>query len=75
VLRDNLSRFRELLRSRHTPKVRQVLRKLLGDEVLWFEPGRDGYELTAQTRLGALFNGRGAQESLPRLHPLRIVLV
>lgn len=41
VLRDNLARFRELLRSRHTPKVRQVLRKLLGDEVLWIEPRPD----------------------------------
>lgn len=62
ALRDNLARFRELLRSRHTPKVRQVLRKLLGDEVLWIEPKPDGYELTAETRLGPLFNGHGAQE-------------
>jgi hypothetical protein len=55
VLRDNLARFRELLRSRHTPKVRQVLRVLLGDEVLWCEPKPAGYELTAETRLGPLF--------------------
>lgn len=63
VLRDNLTRFRELLRSRNTPKVRQVLRKLLGDgEVLWFEPSDGGYELTGETRLGPLFNSHGAQE-------------
>jgi hypothetical protein len=63
VLRDNLARFRELLRSQHTPKVRQVLRVLLGDEVLWFEPQEGGsYELTAETRLGLLFNSLGAQE-------------
>jgi hypothetical protein len=30
ALRDNLARFRELLRSRHTPKVRQVLETRLG---------------------------------------------
>ena len=63
VLRDNLARFRELLRSRHTPNVRQVLRVLLGDEVLWFEPQEgSGYEVTAETRLGPLFNSHGAQE-------------
>jgi hypothetical protein len=57
--------------------VRQALRKLLGDEVVWFEPKPRpvGYELTAQTRLGPLFNEHGAQESLSRLHPIRIVLV
>jgi hypothetical protein len=76
VLRDNLARFRELLRSRHVPKVRQVLRKLLGDgDVLWFEPQEGGgYELTGDTRLGSLFNSSGAQESLRELHPVRIKL-
>jgi hypothetical protein len=54
VLRDNLARFRELLRSRHTPKVRQVLRVLLGDEVMWFGQEGGGSELTAETRRGPL---------------------
>jgi hypothetical protein len=74
VLRDNLARFRELLRSRHTPKVRQVLRVLLGDEALWFEPKPDGYELTAETRLGPLFNSHGAQDALPDSYLEQITL-
>jgi len=41
---------------------RQVLRVLLGDEVLWFEPQVGGYKLTAETRFGPPFKSHGAQE-------------
>jgi hypothetical protein len=40
-----------------------VLRDLLGDECLWYEPQEGGsYEVTAETRLGPLFDSHGAQE-------------
>jgi hypothetical protein len=49
-LRENLGAFRLPLTSRHVPKARQVLRKLLGDEVLWFEALEGGgYRLTGDT--------------------------
>jgi hypothetical protein len=52
---------RGLLADKHVPKVRQVLRKLLGEGMLWFEPVESGgYRLTGETRLGSLFKGCGA---------------
>jgi hypothetical protein len=49
----SLAPFRELLSSRHTPKMRQVLRKLLGGNVFWFERLEDGYRIAGETLLGA----------------------
>ena len=40
------------------PVARQALRRLLGDQVVWFTPLEGGgYELRAETRLGPLFDG------------------
>lgn len=63
-LRENLDRFRELLTGRHTPKARQVLRKLLGQKnVLWFAVIGDGsYRVSGETRIGPLFDGIPASE-------------
>jgi hypothetical protein len=59
--------------------MRQVLRRLLGGNVFWFERLEDGYRITGETLLGAVLEDCGAvcgaQESLPRLEPLQIVLV
>jgi len=74
----SFARFRELFSSRHTPRMRQVLRKLLGGNVFCFERLEDGYRITGETLLGAVREDCGAvcgaQESLPRLYPLRIAL-
>ena len=61
------------------PKARQVPRKLLGDEVLWFEAlDGGGYRVTGETVLGPLFEGcgavSGAQDALPDLYLERIPL-
>ena len=59
-LKENLTRFRELLADKHVPKARQALRKLLGSGTLYFEPVEGGgYRLTGETRLGPLFEGCG----------------
>jgi hypothetical protein len=40
-----------------------VLRDLLGDECLWYEPQEGGsYELSAETRLGPQVDSHGVQE-------------
>ena len=75
----SLAQFRELLSSRHTPKMRQVLRKLPGGNVFWLERLEDGYRNTGETLLGAMLEDCGAvcgaQDALPKLHPLPIVLL
>ena len=55
-VRENLARFREVITDKHVPRARQALRKLLGDNTLWFEPMNGGYRLTGETRLGPLFD-------------------
>lgn len=65
-LRDNLARFRELFKSRHVPKMRQVLRKLFGENVLWFERVDGSYRIVEGPRDGTRAEGccavYGAQE-------------
>ena len=56
-VRENLARFRVVITDKHVPRARQALRKLLGDNTLWFEPVNGGYRLTGETRLGPLFDG------------------
>ena len=57
-LRKNLQRFRELVGGDNVPLARAAIKKLLGDEVIWFAPKPNNrYELTALTRLGPLFEG------------------
>lgn len=58
-LRENLERFREVIGDAHEPRARQALRRLLGNETMWFEPVERGYVLTGETRLGPLFQGCG----------------
>ena len=52
------SGLRELLSSSNVTRARGALRKLLGDQVLWFTPVEGGrYELHGETKVGPLFEG------------------
>jgi len=57
-LRSTLERFNELVGGDNIPQARAAIRKLLGDNVIWFESKPDGrYELSAETRVRPLFEG------------------